>query len=104
MTALYGQIARRASRPASAPDRRSQVRTGLPAGGKWIRTIGPAVKVSATRTSRIGFRTARVASDDWPHSRKPALGVPVAGQDQAYSLQARCGRPGRGRSVKLARR
>ena len=40
MTALYGQIARRASRTASAPERGSHVRTRLLAGGRWIRTIG----------------------------------------------------------------
>jgi hypothetical protein len=36
------QIAELDAHNSSARDRRSQVRTGLPAGGRWIRTIGPA--------------------------------------------------------------
>jgi hypothetical protein len=37
-------LARRGPRPRGRPGRGSQVRSGLAAGGRWIRTIGPPAK------------------------------------------------------------
>jgi hypothetical protein len=74
---------------ASAPDRGSQVRTRLPAGGRWIRTIGPCVPVAREPVymsqariwpgwcrlgSRVVSRTR--TSNDLAHRASPALGSP----------------------------
>ena len=53
----------------------SQVRTRLPAGGRWIRTIGPAVKARVTRVFTAGPAAPRCQRQQGSGARDTCVGT-----------------------------
>jgi len=66
---------------------RSQVRSGLAAGGKWIRTIGPAFRISPKVGG--GHREAASVAAVRPSRRGPATGV--TGDRSEVQIALPCG-------------
>jgi hypothetical protein len=74
----------------------SQVRTGLSAGGSWIRTIGPAVIGTAVRGAPVSARAAVLARSG------PSSVAAFASDPNGGSNPFDIGRPSRHRSARIA--